>query len=88
MKDLAEDPPVRIRGYLSDATFTSVATVRDIIHEARSRGLLTDTPTGRAGGELTPRAEQMLSGGTSRRQLSNVVYRHLLADARGAELAA
>lgn len=36
------------------------AEVRDLIHEARSRGLLTAAPKGRAGGQLTERALALL----------------------------
>jgi hypothetical protein len=44
----------RERGY-------DVAHIRDGIHEARERGLLTRPATkGRAGGELTPRARELL----------------------------
>jgi hypothetical protein len=60
VKDLAEHPPVVIRGYRSDDHFTSQATVRDIIHQARKRGLLTTSPSGRPGGELTAKAERMM----------------------------
>jgi hypothetical protein len=60
VKDLAEHPPKIIRGYISDGNLTSEATVRDIIHQARERGLLTRSPAGRPGGELTPKAKQIL----------------------------
>lgn len=36
------------------------AEVRDLIHEARVRKLLTDAPKGRAGGQLTPRAMTLI----------------------------
>jgi hypothetical protein len=36
--------------------------VRDMIREARRRGLLTPTRRGRVGGQLTPRAAQLLGG--------------------------
>jgi hypothetical protein len=67
VRDLAEHPPKVIRGYVSDGNVTSVATVRDFIHQARVRDLLTDSPPGRAGGELTPKAKQMLKGAKKRR---------------------
>jgi hypothetical protein len=60
VKDLAEHPPKVVRGYISDADVTSEATVRDFIHQARERGLLTRSPKGRPGGELTPKAEQLI----------------------------
>jgi hypothetical protein len=60
VKDLTESPPRAIRGYVSDGGVTSEATVRDYIHQARKRGLLSSSPSGRPGGELTPKAEQML----------------------------
>ena len=34
--------------------------VRDALHKAREKGVLTPTQQGRAGGELTPRAEALL----------------------------
>ncbi len=60
VKDLAMTPPIHIRGHVSDAKKASEDTVRDIIHEARARGFLTAAPEGKAGGELTPRAERVL----------------------------
>lgn len=60
VQDLAERPPKAIKGYVSSSSKASAATVRDIIHEARERGLLTRSPDGRPGGELTPKADQML----------------------------
>jgi hypothetical protein len=35
--------------------------IRDLVHEARSRGLLTKSPPGRAGGELTPKTQELLA---------------------------
>jgi hypothetical protein len=58
--DLAEHPPRPIRGYVSNESEVSAATVRDFIHQARERGLLTRSPAGRPGGELTPKARRML----------------------------
>lgn len=63
IRDLAADPPEEITGYVSDGRTVSEATVRDLIHQARTRGLLTRSPIGRAGGELTPKAEQLLRDG-------------------------
>jgi hypothetical protein len=60
VQDLAEHPPKAIKGYVSDGLVASPATVRDIIHQARVRGLLTGSPPGRPGGELTPKAKDML----------------------------
>jgi len=37
------------------------ARVRDHLHTARNRGLLTDAPHGRAGGQLTPKGQQLLT---------------------------
>lgn len=68
IKDLAQRPPRTIKGYVSDGDRVSEATVRDIIHEARERGLLTRSPKGRAGGELTPKAIRMLKSESNRRQ--------------------
>lgn len=68
VKDLTERPPKVIRGYVSDGEATSEATVRDIIHQARVRGLLTGSPAGRPGGELTPKATQMLKHIKGKRQ--------------------
>jgi hypothetical protein len=67
VKDLAERPPRTMRGYVSDESSASVATIRDIIHQARVRGLLTESPPGLPGGELTPKAERMLKQQDSRR---------------------
>lgn len=38
----------------------STSRVRDLLHEARRRGLLTGSPRGRAGGELTQRGRDLL----------------------------
>jgi len=38
----------------------SVSTVRNTIHEARRRGLLTRPPPGRPGGELTEKAQNLI----------------------------
>jgi hypothetical protein len=37
------------------------ATIRDLVNEARNRELLTRPPKGRAGGQLTEKAKQLLS---------------------------
>lgn len=61
VKDLAADPPVLIEGYVSESgPRVSAATVRDIIHTARERGLLSASPKGRPGGELTEKANEIL----------------------------
>jgi hypothetical protein len=72
IQDLAERPPKAIKGYVSDGLVASPATVRDIIHQARVRGLLSASPKGRPGGELTRKAKGMLkrSGDRSRRRPS------------------
>ncbi|GEM_PF-4251650 len=59
-KDLAANPPAVVKGFVSDGRIASEATVRDLIHQARVRGLLTASPIGRPGGELTTIAQQML----------------------------
>lgn len=68
VKDLTKHPPKVIKGYVSDGNVTSGATVRDLIHQARVRGLLTGSPAGRPGGELTPKAKQMLKHTGNRRR--------------------
>jgi hypothetical protein len=68
VKDLVEHPPVRISGYISDGGEISEATIRDLVHEARERGLLTRSPKGRPGGELTPKARQILNRAPRRRR--------------------
>jgi hypothetical protein len=71
IKDLARRPPVRIEGYVSRGGPTVAAgTVRDIVHRARTRGLLTESPVGRAGGELTAKAMRLLGPGRSGRARS------------------
>jgi hypothetical protein len=60
IKDLAEKPPARISGYVSDGDRISKETVSDLIHQARKRGLLTPSPIGRPGGELTAKAKALL----------------------------
>ena len=39
----------------------STSRIRNILHAARRRGLLTEAPPGRPGGELTERARQLLA---------------------------
>jgi hypothetical protein len=41
----------------------SAAKVRDLLHKARRRDLLTDTPSGKIGGELTDKARELLGRG-------------------------
>lgn len=60
IKDLAAKPPIRVQGYVSTERQVSPETVRDILSEARSRGLLTRPPAGRAGGALTDKALRIL----------------------------
>lgn len=55
-----------IKGYVSDCDHASEATVRDLIHEAHERGLLTRSPKGATGGELTSKAIRMLKRESSR----------------------
>lgn len=61
VKDLATAPPVAIAGYSSGEKSWSEGTIRDVLREARHRGLLTRSPAGRAGGELTPKCVSLLS---------------------------
>ncbi len=71
IKDLARRPQVRIEGYVSRRGPTGAAgTVRDIVHRARTRGLLTESAVGRAGGELTAKAMRLLRPGRSGRARS------------------
>jgi hypothetical protein len=46
---------------LADELRLSASQVRNKLYEARRRGLLTKAPTGRAGGELTKRATELLA---------------------------
>jgi hypothetical protein len=45
---------------IADALDRSRNTVKDVIREARARGLLTETTHGRAGGRLTAKAKRLL----------------------------
>ena len=45
---------------IADALGRSRNTVKDVIREARARGLLTETTHGRAGGRLTAKAKKLL----------------------------
>ena len=47
---------------LADQLHLSVTTVRNLLYKARERGLLTSAGRGRAGGQLTDKAKEMLSG--------------------------
>lgn len=44
----------------------AATTIRNLIHEARRRGLLTPAPRGRSGGALTPKAVAMLKKRTEK----------------------
>ncbi len=63
--------PVRdLTAWLRESTGEKLSeeSVRQLIHEARKgRGMLTDAPSGRAGGALTPKAREQLET-TSKRQ--------------------
>ncbi|MGH2597262.1 MAG: hypothetical protein ACRDH7_15065 [Actinomycetota bacterium] len=61
VKDLAEDPPIPIEGYVSKGQHASVESVRGIINEARKRRLLTRPPPGKPGGRLTAKAKTILA---------------------------
>lgn len=52
-----EQRPIR---WLATQRRTEPATIRDMVHEARERGLLTPATQGKSGGALTPRALAML----------------------------
>jgi hypothetical protein len=67
IKDLAEHPPSPVKGYVSDGGQVSEATVRDLIHKARTRGLLSEPPRGQPGGHLTEKAKGILSQAGERR---------------------
>jgi DNA-binding IscR family transcriptional regulator len=41
----------------------SASQVRNLVHACRNRGMLTASPPGRAGGELTGRAIELLKEG-------------------------
>lgn len=57
---LAAPTPVKA---LSEAHHLSASQIRNILYACRDRGLLTDSPPGKAGGELTPKARQLLREG-------------------------
>ena len=50
-----------IMATLADQRNVSQSSARDLIHEARQRGLLTPTKRGQKGGELTERAKKLLA---------------------------
>ena len=56
---LAEGPNPLPR--LAKAEHLNESTIRGFLHEARRRKLLTDAPPGRAGGQLTRKAETLLT---------------------------
>ncbi|SRR6266571_1061956 len=60
VRDLSEDPPTPIEGFVSRGDYVDPETVRAILNRARRRKLLTEAPPGRPGGELTPRALAVL----------------------------
>jgi hypothetical protein len=47
---------------LAEERHISQSSARDLIHEARSRGLLTSMGRGQAGGQLTDKAKLLLAG--------------------------
>lgn len=53
------DEPAPVRA-LSEALFLSEQRTRNVLMEARQRGLLTTPPKGRAGGKLTAKAKAIL----------------------------
>jgi hypothetical protein len=56
-------PIQRLRDRLEEeeGLYFAEATVRDFVNQARRRGLLTPSPPGRPGGELTTKAQELLS---------------------------
>jgi hypothetical protein len=46
---------------LAELRNLSASQTRDLLHQARGRGLLTSPPRGRSGGELTEKAKKLLS---------------------------
>lgn len=55
------DPIPRLRKRLDkEGLHFADATIRDFVNRARDRGLLTRSPKGRPGGELTPKALELL----------------------------
>jgi hypothetical protein len=59
----ARAPIQRLRDRLEEeeGLYFAEATVRDFVNQARRRGLLTPSPPGRPGGELTTQAQELLS---------------------------
>jgi hypothetical protein len=47
---------------LAEQMKVSVSSIRGLLYEARRRGLLTNAPPGRAGGQLTDKARGLLHG--------------------------
>jgi hypothetical protein len=62
IQELAQAPPVEVEGYVSTGERVAPATIRSILREARRRGLLSEAPNGRAGGELSAKARRLLKG--------------------------
>jgi hypothetical protein len=53
--------PSPVRGLAREHNYSEFQ-IRNWLHEARERGLLTAAPTGRAGGSLTDKAKDLLDG--------------------------
>ncbi len=47
---------------MAERLYVSPTSVRGCLHKARQRGLLTNSPPGKAGGHLTEKAEEILNG--------------------------
>lgn len=58
----AEAPGREVKHLTEKFGGTSEATLRAILNKARSRGLLTKSEPGKAGGKLTKKAERLLAG--------------------------
>jgi hypothetical protein len=67
VSDLAADPPILIEGFQSTDGKVSRSTIHDIIHTARERGLLSASPKGQSGGELTAKGRELLAATASGR---------------------
>lgn len=63
VKDLVAKPPV----VMDTGGGISIDAVRDVLAEARRRDLLSPAPVGRAGGDLTPKAERLIRQASHRR---------------------
>jgi hypothetical protein len=58
--DPAKPVPELKRRLESDGIYLSISQIRDLLHQARRKGMLTRAPKGRPGGELTEDARRLL----------------------------